>query len=134
MLPLHSFVKSLRSCRAYHFVFTPFQHHLLSTYILALLDSNGTDIQSIGLAVLIAKVKDIDAASASGDEDVAGLGDLGRDGLLFDDLDQRGARDALVPGVDVAAPEFVPAVYLFLGHRGKVGKEKNERWKEGEFG
>lgn len=123
---------TLRSCRTYHFAFTPLQHHLLSTYILALLDSNGTDIQSISLAVLIAKVKDINAASASGDEDVAGLGDLGRDGLLLDDFNQGGAGDALVPGADVAAPELIPAVYLCLGHRKKMKNEKNEGW-ESEF-
>jgi hypothetical protein len=115
--------------------FTPHVHTgsilFPSTYILALLNSNGADIQTIGLAVLIAKVKDINTASATRDEHVARLGDLGGDGFLFDHLDQSGTGDTLVPGMDVAAPELIPAVYLsciFWSWK-SYGREENERWR-----
>lgn len=57
----------------------------------------------------VAEVEDVDAATAAGDEDVAGLGDLGLDGLLLNNLDKGWGGHALVPGVDLTAPELVPA-------------------------
>jgi len=80
----------------------------IKTYILALLHSNGTDIESIGLTVLVAEVKDIDTATAAGNEDVAGLRDLVLDGLLFNDLNQGWAGRSLIPGMDASPPQFVP--------------------------
>lgn len=78
-------------------------------YILALLHSNGTDVQAVGLPVGVAEVEDIHATATAGDEDIAGLGDLALDRLLLNDLDQGGRGHALVPGVDFAAPKLVPA-------------------------
>lgn len=81
----------------------------MEAYILAHLHSNGADIESIGLAVLVAEVKDIDTATAAGNESVAGLRDLVLDGFLFHDLDQGWARCGLIPGMDTLLPQFVPA-------------------------
>jgi len=81
-----------------------------NTHILAVLHSNGADVESVDLSVRVAQVKDIHATTATGDKGVSSGGDLVLDGLLLHDLDEGWAGCRIVPRVDTFLPKGVPAV------------------------
>jgi hypothetical protein len=89
------------------------QKKMRRTYILALLDSNGADIETIGLAMLITEVKNIDTTSTSGDKNVTRLWDLILDRFLFHDFNQGRTGRGLVPGMNTSSPHFIPAWYMW---------------------